>query len=227
MTKTTTAPEDLELAALARAGDREAREALWRRWQYCARAAATRYLRLRPSYARHREDLEAEAALAIWTAIPRFEPDRGRTLSTYLIQWAYYALLDYADGALAPGGVHVPKYLRRRRGRDEGPICWEAGAADRDDLLGSIEARPEAPAAADVPSLAGLDDRSRAVLRLWHGLDPVPGLADAAARTAARPSALIARHLGLSRERVRQIHAAAVARLRAEAGCCEKSTRPA
>ncbi len=208
----TIAPEDLELVRLAQAGDREAHHALAGRWRHCARAAVGRYLRRCPWHLPYREDLEAEGWLALYLAIPRYDPARGMRLSSYLIRWAYYAIASHGDS-------------RACRPTAAGPL-------DDDDQVAAPEPPADAAELAEAAGLLGplldrLGPRERAVVRLWYGLDPVPGLEGAPARTAARPSALIARHLGLSRERVRQIHRDALARLRAWAGRpCEAPVGP-
>lgn len=208
-TTRTIAPDDLRLLRLARAGDRGAHHALAARWRHCARAAVARYLRRRPWHAPYREDLESEGWLAVYLAIPRYDPDQGMRLSSYLIRWAYYALLDHGDTrACRPAGTDPLEDLPAA-----GPAGDPLELAEESGLLARL--------------LGRLDERERTIVRLWYGFDAIPGLAEAPIRTANRPSALIARHLGLTRERVRQIHRDALARLRGWAAqTCEAPAAP-
>lgn len=70
--------------------------------------------------------------------------------------------------------------------------------------------------------LPKLPPRERRVIRYYYGFDEVPGIRRATGRVAAEPGGLIAKHLGISRERVRQIRQSALNRLRRmaqEVGC--------
>lgn len=119
-----------------------------------------------------------------------------------------------ADAARRLGFDREAPYL----GRVESKTVQGGDDEGRRPVEGVPDARGEgadpAEAAEAVELLDRLDDRERRVMRLWYGLDPIPGLEDAPLCTANRPTALIARHLGLTRERVRQLHVAALARLR-------------
>jgi RNA polymerase sigma factor (sigma-70 family) len=76
--------EELCLLARVRAGDRRAEAELVRDQLASAHILVNRYLRRGGV---PREDLEQEAALALVTAVRRFDPGRGVRLATYAAWW--------------------------------------------------------------------------------------------------------------------------------------------
>jgi DNA-directed RNA polymerase sigma subunit (sigma70/sigma32) len=78
------AEEELRLVALARAGGREAEARLLASQLPPAYAVVNRYRLCSPV---PKEDLEQEAALALLTAIRRFDPTRGVRLVSYAMWW--------------------------------------------------------------------------------------------------------------------------------------------
>jgi RNA polymerase sigma factor (sigma-70 family) len=84
MSSRMSAEEELRLVALARAGDREAESRLLVDHLLPAYAMVNRY---RYHSAVPKEDLEQEAAVAILTAIRRFDPARGVRLVSYAMWW--------------------------------------------------------------------------------------------------------------------------------------------
>jgi DNA-directed RNA polymerase sigma subunit (sigma70/sigma32) len=84
MSERLSAEEELRLLARARAGDREAEARLVREHLAPAYRLVNRYRRGRRI---PKEDLEQEAALALVTALRRFDPGRGVRLVTYAMWW--------------------------------------------------------------------------------------------------------------------------------------------
>jgi RNA polymerase sigma factor (sigma-70 family) len=84
MSKRLSSEEELRLAVRARAGDREAEARLVIDHLLPAYALVNRYVR--PGSV-PKEDLEQEAALALLTAVRRFEPTRGVRFVTYAMWW--------------------------------------------------------------------------------------------------------------------------------------------
>lgn len=59
-----------------------------------------------------------------------------------------------------------------------------------------------------------LGPQEREIIRLYYGFDEVPGIRRETGRVAQEPGGLIAKHLGISRERVRQIRQSALTKFR-------------
>lgn len=162
-------------------------------------------------------DLVEEGNLGLLRAAERFDPDRGVRFVTYAAWFVRQAMLDAVarDGRAAPP---IPDLDRPRgRARPAGVVSLEAPpeTGGSGASLAELVADPTAPGA-DRPShrrerrriletgLAFLPEREERVLRLFFGLD------DGSPRTLAD----IAREMGVSRERVRQVKDRALGRLR-------------
>ncbi len=173
------------------------------------------------------EDLVNEGNLGLLRAAERFEPERGVRFISYAVWWIRQAILRALARAEAPtlarggrpsrrsgregaGGRDAPRRLRvvsldepvhgRSGGRLADLVADErfpspVAGLERRRLRDRIDAR-----------LVTLPEREERVLRMYFGLD------------GTRPLDLaeIGRSLGVSRDRVRQIKARALARLASE-----------
>lgn len=158
------------------------------------------------------EDLINEGNVGLLRAAARFDHSRGVRFVTYASWWIRQSILAALEGAASP-----PPPESGRRPRDRAPLSLQAsGGRSRNgptlvERLADAEADPpDAPLQraalrrALEASLTFLPEREARVLRLYYGLDGRGG------RSLAR----IAARLGVSRERVRQIKARALARVR-------------
>jgi len=216
--------EERRVARRAREGDRAARERLVTSNLRFVVTVAKRYRGMGLPL----EDLINEGNLGLIRAAGRFDEERGVRFVTYAIWWIRQAIL----AALAEAGAALPPEPPgpgRPRGRARGSDPQgRVKPAARARLL-SLEARAPgtdgATLGARVPDggpdpdrvlqdralrrtlekgMAFLPEREERVLRRYYGLDG----------QEPRSVSRIARELEVSRDRVRQIRARALARLR-------------
>lgn len=143
------------------------------------------------------EAVEAACAVGLIDAVRTYDPARGQ-FSTHLSNWVWNAVLCEASGS---------EYARRVQAHQE----QEAGEPGRFQLSqwpAREEAEPSPAVALTARLLGRLPARQRTVLERRHNLD---GRGGATLRE-------IGVELGLSRERIRQLEAAAVRALRQHAG---------
>lgn len=205
-------PREEEVALVERARRREpgaADELLRRHLAFVIRAAMEFRGRGVPF-----EDLIGEGCVGFLKAIRRFDPSNGTRFMTYAGFWVRKAIFD----ALAdqPRTVRVPRYQRAqgraipRELRLDDPIDSEVART-----FGEALADPRAPRPADDliarevvakvrREVLALSTREQAILASRFGLDREPAMT--LREVAAR--------LAISRERVRQLESAALARLR-------------
>jgi RNA polymerase primary sigma factor len=160
------------------------------------------------------EDLINEGCVGLLKAIRRFEPDHGARFMTYAAFWIRKALLDAL--AAQPRVVHVPRYQRSlgkpiaKEARLDDVQSWEGSRSIAEQL---VDTKTPEPANAFIERetigrlrrhLFALSPREQAVLASRFGL-----LGD-----APRTLKDVGIDLAISRERVRQIESAALARLR-------------
>ena len=160
-----------------------------------------------------REDLEEEGRLGLFEAALRFDPQNGAQFLTYASWWARRRMQDFV--ARQSRVVRKPgARLGTHRDRDEvsldqpvgagSPLRWEDVLVDRrtpralDAIVGAENAELIASTARELPP------QWRAIIVRRFGLDGRPAMTLAA----------VGDTLGLSRERVRQIEAKAMDRLR-------------
>ena len=174
---------------------------------WCAKAAYKGWVARRITW----DDAVAAATLGLVEAARRFDPARGNRFTTFAV---WYCRSRVQDAAAAGGVVTVPRTDRGARRREE-TAARAARAAGRHRPLSADweESMPHADDAAirDAESAAHAAGRAGALLRRL----------DARSRdvvlSRARGEALadVGRRLGVTRERVRQIQAKAMRRLRA------------
>jgi RNA polymerase sigma-32 factor len=159
-------PEQRSLAALARAGDRVARDRLAVSSLRLVVHVAHGYL----GYGLPLADLVQEGSMGLMEAIARYEPDRGSKVSTYVCLWARAYILRYVmanwrlvSSATTKVGRRLFFQLRRERARLEAagkPADRAALAAALDvdeadiveyDARFSAESQLEHPAGIDGP----------------------------------------------------------------------------
>lgn len=174
------------------------------------------------------EDLVNEGNLGLLRAAARFDEERGVRFVSYAAWWIRQAILAALDRAAAApagpgrGGRHARgrspgRHPRPRRRREVAPVSLESTAGPSPGGRALAERLPDDGAEPpDAPlertalrhtleaGLAFLPEREARVLRLFYGLDGGGG------RSLGR----IGREMGVSRERVRQIKARGLARLR-------------
>jgi RNA polymerase primary sigma factor len=172
------------------------------------------------------EDLINEGNLGLMRAAARFDPHRGVRLVSYASWWIRQAILAALARTVGPGGAPPPRPGReagapgrRRRARRRGPPPvslqqgggpGESGTALAERLADATAAPPDARLQRAAlrrsvqAGMAFLPEREARVLRLYYGLD------GGGARSLER----IGRELGVSRERVRQLKARGLSRLR-------------
>lgn len=212
--------EERRLARRAREGDRASRERLVTANLRFVVTVAKRYRGMGLPL----EDLINEGNLGLIRAAARFDEERGVRFVTYAIWWIRQAIL----AALAEAGAVLPPAPPgpgRPRGRARGGEGERAGRARLLSLEARVPGTDGATLGARVPDggpdpdrvlqdralrrtleegMAFLPEREERVLRRYYGLDGEEP------RTVSR----IARELEVSRDRVRQIRARALARLR-------------
>lgn len=157
------------------------------------------------------DDAVSAATLGLVEAARRYDPERGTRFATFAV---WYCRSRVQDAAAAGGVVSVPRIDRGARRREETatraalatarhrPLAadWEESMPHA-DASAVRDAEAAAHAAARVgPLLRRLDARSREVVL---------------ARLSGETLADVGRRLGVTRERVRQIQAKAMRRLRA------------
>jgi RNA polymerase sigma factor (sigma-70 family) len=160
-----------------------------------------------------REDLEAEGRLGLFEAALRFDPSHGARFLTYASFWsrrrmqgfvARHARVVRRPGSRIGGGRDHDDVSLDQPISSGSPLRWEDVLADRgspralDTLVGAEDAALIATATHELPP------QWRTIIVKRFGLDGGPAMTLAAVGEA----------LGLSRERVRQIEAKAMARLR-------------
>jgi RNA polymerase primary sigma factor len=151
------------------------------------------------------EDLVGEACVGFLEAISRFDPARGFRLMTYATWWMRRRLAEAV--AQQARAVRLPRRDRSAAGATREVPWSELPPADE----ARLSIAPDAAAALDRASrrnalraaVGALRERERAVLVRHHGLS---GREETLAE--------IAHDFGVSKERVRQLEAAALARLR-------------
>ncbi len=159
------------------------------------------------------EDLIAEGCVGLLKAIRHYRPERGTRFMTYASFWIRREIL--CAVAEQPHTIHVPHSARERGLRSVRMMHLDAPEAhDGTRALGERLPHPDPSPTADLleeerklqvrREVLGLEPRERLVLTWRFGLggEPERTLKDVAVR------------LGLSRERVRQIEAVALERLR-------------
>lgn len=200
-----TAEEEARLAVRSRRGDEAARRRL-----------VTANLRFVVSVARRYQgrgvplvDLVNEGNVGLLKAADRFDPGRGVRFISYAHFWVRRAIqrhIALQDGTAGDGArirrVSIDEPLGRRVPalRDILPDANSEPperAVLLDDLRGAVEA-----------GLADLPARERRILRRYFGLDGCPGAS----------LEVIAKELGVTRERARQMKERGLARMRAAAG---------
>jgi RNA polymerase primary sigma factor len=160
------------------------------------------------------EDLIAEGCVGLLKAIRRYSAANGTRFMTYASFWVRKEIL--AAVVEQPHPIHVPRYARER-GRETIRVLQLDGPVQPDGSR-SVAERLRHPG--PQPAEAVIHGQQKVHLRR-HVLELAPrdraiiawryGLCDSPPQTLGE----IGRRLGLSRERVRQIEAGALARLRA------------
>ena len=200
---------DAELFARARAGDRQARDAIVIENMPLARSMLARLVR----DPKRRVDYETDAAIGLLRAVDLYDPARA-AFSTYACRWIAHCVVRarQRDRRAVSVPYQAPRDETRaalaRKARR--PVCidvplgegaltladvLDGGAPLPDELVESAQRTREVEAL-----LRPLDQRSRAVLRRRARGETLRSIGDS---------------LGLSRERIRQIEAAALRMLRA------------
>jgi len=178
------------------------------------------------------EDLYGEGALALVQAVDNYDPDRGMQFSTYATWWIKAAIRRAAMAQSRP--VRIPESIWNRAGELSAGLSEEEReeverflrpAASLESSVGGRMAPLEEllpdPLAEDpaeevaredarrrlADALATLPERERVVLSERAGFDGEP-----------RTLTDIGKALGVSRERARQLHEAAVKKLRGKRG---------
>ena len=161
-----------------------------------------------------REDLEAEGRLGLFAAALRFDPSHGAQFLTYASFWSRRRMQGFVarharvvrrpSSRIGGGRDHDDVSLDQPIGAGS-PLRWEDVLVDRgapralDTLVGAEDATLIGAATRELPP------QWRAIIVRRFGLDGGPAMTLAA----------VGETVGLSRERVRQIEAKAMARLRA------------
>ena len=201
--------EEHDQVARARQGDREAIETLVSsNLPYVVHVAKEFRGRGLPF-----EDLIAEGCVGLIEAIRRYRAANGTRFMTYASFWVRKEIL--AAVSSQPHAIHVPRYARERGRSVIRPVRLDGPSSmDREQSLADRLRHPD-PSPADTiirgeqtfrvrRHLLRLAPRDQAVIAWRYGLGGQP----------EKTLNEIARHLGLSRERVRQIEVAALTRLR-------------
>lgn len=222
--------EETELAVRYQRGDRAAGSALV---QIHGGLIATRvrgFLGVAKKFAIPFEDMMQEGRLGFLKGVERFDPSRGNRLTTYAVRWVHHYVGDYVHKQ--SGLIRVPSYLQ-----DD----LLAGRLDEDDEKGIAARNARAIESVDRP----VADDERSILSFAASTDASPedlALDEERRRMAAviaekglsgmapkerdilwrrlmsdEPETLeeISASYGVTRERIRQIEAKAVARFRA------------
>jgi RNA polymerase primary sigma factor len=172
------------------------------------------------------EDLIAEGCVGLLKAIRGYRAANGTRFMTYATFWVRKQIL--AAAADQPHTIHVPRYARQH-GHDQVRVLRLDGprTPDGNQSLADRLRHPD-PLPAETlmecerkrlvrREMLRLVTRERAVIAWRYGLG------------GQDPQTLneIARRLGLSKERVRQIEVSALARLRAVIAKCPRAKTPA
>ncbi len=216
------------LARASRAGDRRARETIILSHARMVTTILRPYLGIAPA-----EDLQGAGLLGLCMALDRYNPDSGFAFSTFATWWIRKLILEHLDSDHA---VFVPRYWRHTRSRKPATTAGGIRRAAECARKAAIAQRPcsrfgEAdglpyPASADPPigtELEASDDagcRAGLLDPALFRLEPFEfevilerfGLEGEPPRTLAA----IGRTYGLSKERIRQVEAQALAKLRAD-----------
>jgi RNA polymerase sigma factor (sigma-70 family) len=201
--------DEHESVARARNGDREAIDRLMSsHLAYIVRIAMDFRGRGVPF-----EDLIAEGCVGLLKAIRGYRGESGNRFMTYASFWVRKEIL--AAVAEQPHAIHVPDYARRHGHAAIRPLRLDAPGNADDDLRLADRLRHPDPLPAETMleteqtlevrrHLLRLAPRERIVIACRYGLDGQP----------AQTLMEVARRLGVSRERVRQIEVAALKTLR-------------
>ena len=200
-----------ELAA--RKGDRAAEAAALAGVSGLVHAIFLRFVRRRRDLRRHEDDLRQDALQEALGAIRRYVISRGFRLTTFVGSCVALKLRRFAvlyphehcivppAGSLAPGMAERVARLRGRRPSGDGALEWLPTPHCQQAEVEELDARE-----ALVRRLRALPLRDREVIERRFGLAGRPQ------QTLAETGAV----LGVSRERVRQIEAKALKRLRVD-----------
>lgn len=156
------------------------------------------------------EDLIQEGRMGALMAAERYKPGKGSSFLGYAKRWIYQRMAD----ALDHGHVAIPERQRaalRRAGELPSVASLDQPLPSGDGCLGDLVPDVSAPegeaagAAAQLhPYVDQLPERERFVIRRHYGLDGNP----------AASLAEVGKAMGLGSERVRQLHIAALRRLK-------------
>lgn len=197
--------EEVDLARRIRAGDQAARARLVTSNLRFVVSVAKRYQNRGVALS----DLVNEGNLGLIRAAERFDEQKGVRFISYAVWWIRQAILQAIDRARIPGHVQGPPArwvsLDAPLGDDRSARLADVVADDGEGPHDEVQ-RGALREAVD-SSLTCLPEREARVLRRYFGLDDgVPATLDQ-----------IAREIGVSRERVRQLKDRALARLRSGA----------
>lgn len=209
------------------------REQIFTRYRNLARALAHRHLRTRPRNGVEIGDMEQFAYEGLLQAIDRFDPLRGVPFGAFARRRISGCI---ADGAIRMSDADAQYGHRRRVERERARSLHSASPAEADplralaDLASGLAIGLMLEGTGTVAPADGADHRPNAYESLaWRQLQAL--LAREIARLPERESMIIRQHyengvsfthiaqlLGLSKGRVSQLHASALARLKARIG---------
>ena len=159
------------------------------------------------------DDLFQEGIFGLWRAIEKFDPQRNIKFSSYAAPWIRTYMRRYVNRVIAPGVNEQPlQQWRREGGVDLHASQIENWTHKHSDITLIDVVEPDTATASEHTELHAavkqqfeqLSERHQQVLRDRFGLD---GHAPVSLTT-------VGKHLGVSRERVRQIELQALEKLR-------------